>query len=123
MSQQPAKIPAVLTARSGKSNKLVAACRMARLCGAEPGNLRRDIWLDPSHDGRYVLDELYRDAAAVDAHRNSPHYRACLTKIPDLTDRSAFVLQAVKVRLFASTQDWIRADFCLWIRADIYSPL
>jgi quinol monooxygenase YgiN len=45
-----------------------------------------------------VLDELYRDSAAVEAHRNSPHYQSYLAKIPELADRTAVISEAVEVR-------------------------
>jgi quinol monooxygenase YgiN len=44
---------------------------------------------------RYVLDELYRDAEAVEAHRQTSHYQAYLALVPALADRSALVLEAV----------------------------
>jgi hypothetical protein len=43
-------------------------------------------------------DELYVDAAAVDAHRITPHYQDYLARIPTLADRTAIVLEAVTVR-------------------------
>jgi quinol monooxygenase YgiN len=74
MSQLPFKITAILTAHPGKASELRALLvGMAPLCRAEPGNLRWDVWCDRAHSERYVLDELYRDAAAVEAHRETPH--------------------------------------------------
>lgn len=99
MMQPPSKITAILTAHPGRAAELKALLiDMAPHCRAEPGNLRWDVWRDPSHEGRYVLDELYRDAAAVEAHRRSPHYQAYLAKVPDLADRTAFVVEAVDIR-------------------------
>jgi quinol monooxygenase YgiN len=98
MTQSQSKITAILTAHPGKAAELRALLvGMAPHCRAEPGNLRWDVWRDPSHEGRFVLDELYRDAAAVEAHRNSPHYRDYLAKVPGLADRMAFVVEAVEV--------------------------
>ncbi|AHE52933.1 hypothetical protein NX02_06005 [Sphingomonas sanxanigenens DSM 19645 = NX02] len=71
---------------------------MAPHCRAEPGNLRWDIWQDPSHDGRYVIDELYVDIAGLEAHRTTPHYLDYLGRIPDLADRMAFIVGPVDVR-------------------------
>jgi quinol monooxygenase YgiN len=94
----PAKITAVLTARPGKAEELKALLlAMAPQCRAEPGNLRWDIWQDQSRPDRYVLDELYRDDAAVAAHRETPHYQDYLARIPDLADRAALVLRPVAV--------------------------
>ncbi|MFA8356410.1 putative quinol monooxygenase [Burkholderia ubonensis] len=98
MSQSPAKITAVLTAHPGKSADLQALLvSMTPHCRAEPGNLRWDVWRDQANPERYVLDELYRDADAVEAHRRTPHYQDYLARIPSLAERSALVLEAVSV--------------------------
>src|SRR5262245_10230820 len=83
VTRAPAKITALLTAYPGKSADLRALLAgMAPLCRAEPGNLRWDVWRDSAGGERYVLDELYLDAAAVEAHHKTPHYQAYLAKIP-----------------------------------------
>jgi quinol monooxygenase YgiN len=98
MTQSHAKITAILTARPGKAADLQALLvGMAPHCRAEAGNLRWDVWRDQSQGGRYILDELYRDAAAVEAHRATPHYQDYLRQIPELADRTAFVLEAVEI--------------------------
>jgi quinol monooxygenase YgiN len=92
------KIVAILDARAGKTDALRALLdRMIEASRAEPGNLRYDLWGDPAQPGRFVLDELYVDRAAVDAHRATPHFQAYLAAIADLADRSAHVLNAVAV--------------------------
>lgn len=99
MTQSLSKITGILTAHPGKGAELRALLvGMAPHCRAEPGNLRWDVWRDSSNEDRYVLDELYRDIAAVEAHRNSPHYQAYLAKIPELADRTAVISEAVEVR-------------------------
>ena len=98
MTQSPAKITAILTAKPGKAADLRALLvGMAPHCRAEPGNLCWDVWRDRALDELYVLDELYQDAAAVEAHRQTPHYQDYLASIPNLADRNAFVLEAVDV--------------------------
>ncbi|MGO6972722.1 putative quinol monooxygenase [Rhizobium leguminosarum] len=98
MTQSPTKITAILTAHLGKAAELRALLvGMAPLCRAEPGNLRWDVWCDRAHGERYVLDELYLDAAAVELHRMTPHYQAYLARIPELAERTAWVLEAVEV--------------------------
>lgn len=98
MTQSPAKITGILTAHPGKAADLQALLvGMAPHCRAEPGNLRWDIWRDQARPERYVLDELYRDSDAVEAHRGTPHYQDYLARIPSLADRSALVLEAVSV--------------------------
>jgi quinol monooxygenase YgiN len=95
----PSKITAILTARPGKAAELKALLvGMAPHCRAEPGNLRWDVWRDTSNEDRYVLDELYRDAVAVEAHRNTPHFQAYLAKIPELADRTAVVSEPMDVK-------------------------
>ncbi|NMN71446.1 antibiotic biosynthesis monooxygenase [Rhizobium sp. 57MFTsu3.2] len=98
MTQTPTKIIAILTAHLGKAPELRALLiGMAPLCRAEPGNLRWDVWCDRAHGERYILDELYLDAAAVEAHRMTPHYQAYLGKIPELAERTAWVLETVAI--------------------------
>lgn len=99
MTEVRAKISAVLTARPGKAAELHALLTgMLPHCRAEPGNLRWDIWRDAAHPDRYVLDELYRDNAALEAHRKTPHYLDYLARIPELADRTAWVLEPVEVK-------------------------
>ncbi len=92
------KIMAILTAHAGKKDELEALLSdMAPHCRAESGNLRWDIWRDPSNENTYVLDELYVDMDAVDAHRATSHFKAYLDRINDLAQRTSLVLNAVEV--------------------------
>jgi len=96
MPQSPVKITASLTAHPGKAKELRELLfDMAPHCRAEPGNLRWDVWRDTALPDRYVLDELYCDAEAAEAHRRTPHYQAYLARVPGLADRSALILEAV----------------------------
>lgn len=96
--QMPTKITAILTAHPGKAADLQALLiGMAPLCRAEAGNLRWDVWRDRARSDRYVLDELYRDFDAVEAHHKTPHYQAYLEKIPDLAERTAWVLEPLAI--------------------------
>ena len=98
MTHPPTKIIAILTAHLGKAAELRALLvGMAPLCRAEPGNLRWDVWRDRAHGERYVLDELYVDATAAEAHRMTAHYQSYLARIPELAERTAWVLEAVEV--------------------------
>ena len=91
-----AKITAILTAHPGKVAELeTLLTAMAPLCRAEPGNLRWDIWREASRGARFVLDELYVDAAAAEAHRVTAHYQDYLARIPVLAERMAIELEAV----------------------------
>lgn len=92
------KIVAILTARPGKTDALKALLfSMADLCRAEPGNLRWDIWQNPAEADRFVLDELYTDHAAVDAHRETPHFQNYFAVINDLAERNSMVLDPLQV--------------------------
>lgn len=92
------KITAILTARLGKAEALRALLDgMVPHCRAEPGCLRWDIWQDQSQADRFVLDELYVDAAAAAAHRETPHFRYYLAGINDLAERVALTLDPVDV--------------------------
>jgi quinol monooxygenase YgiN len=98
MTPSPSKIIAILTAHPGKVAELEALLTaMAPHCRAEPGNLRWDVWREPAPGARFVLDELYIDAAAVETHRGTPHYQDYLARIPALAERTAIVLEAVAV--------------------------
>jgi len=95
----PVKIVALLVAHPGKASELKAlVLGMAAACRAEPGNLRWDVWQDQAETGRFVLDELYRDNAAVSAHRETPHFKDYLARITELAERTALVLDPADVK-------------------------
>lgn len=92
------KILAVLMARAGRAEELFELLfRIRPHCRAEPGNLRWDIWQDQVEFGRFALDELYRDAAAVAAHRATPHFQDYVDRIGDLADRTVITLTPLAV--------------------------
>jgi quinol monooxygenase YgiN len=94
----PAKIIAILTAKPGKAEELKALLvGMAPHSRGEPGNLRWDVWQDQSQPDRFVIDELYRDDAAIDAHRQTPHYLDYRARVGDLADRTSSVLGPLAV--------------------------
>jgi len=93
------KTVALLTAREGRTAELRALLEaMIEPSRAEPGNLRYDLWLDQTDENRFVLDELYVDAAAVAAHRASSHFQHYLSKIGDLADRMSVGLEPLAIR-------------------------
>ena len=96
----PVKIIAILPARPGRSEDLKSLLEgMIGPSRAEPGNLRYDLWRDQADLGRFVLDELYADIAAVMAHRSTPHFVEYLSKINDLAERTAIVLDPLDISL------------------------
>lgn len=93
------KIIGILTARPGKDAELRALLDgMIEPSRAEPGNLRWDIWRDQAEPGRLVLDELYVDAAAAAAHRESAHFKNYARRVGDFADRAPLTLDPVAVR-------------------------
>lgn len=47
----------------------------------EPGNLRFDVLQDPDIATRFFIYEAYQDDEAVLAHKQTPHYLACVEKL------------------------------------------
>jgi len=94
----PVKIIAILVAKPGRAEELRALLDgMVIASRAEPGNLQYDLWRDHADAGRFVLEELYTDDAAVAAHRASPHFKNYLAKINDLAERTAITLDPLEV--------------------------
>lgn len=93
-----AKIVAILTAKAGSEQALESLlCGMVAPCRAEPGNLRWDIWKDPTASGRFVLDELYKDIQALDEHRESEHFQHYRSVVASLAERQAYVVSPLDV--------------------------
>jgi (4S)-4-hydroxy-5-phosphonooxypentane-2,3-dione isomerase len=49
----------------------------------EPGALRFDLLHDPADPARFVIYEVYRDADAAAAHKETPHYLAWRAAVAD----------------------------------------
>lgn len=47
----------------------------------EPGNLRFDVLRDPEIRTRFYAYEVYIDEQALQAHRETPHYRRCVIEL------------------------------------------
>ena len=94
----PVKTIAILVARRGMVEELRALLDgMVVPSRAEPGNLQYNLWRDHADAGRFVLEELYTDDAAVAAHRATPHFKKYFAKINDLAERTAIVLDPLEV--------------------------
>ncbi|MBB3355219.1 quinol monooxygenase YgiN [Rhizobium sp. BK049] len=94
----PIKIMAILAERPGRAGDLKQLLfGMVDACRAEPGNLRWDVCQDQADPTRFVLDELYTDKAAIAAHRETPHFQNYFSRINDIAERSALVLDPAKV--------------------------
>lgn len=74
--------------------ELVAALRRQSL--AEPGCLGYDVFRSTDDPGSLLLLERYRDSAALDAHRDSSHYRELVVGriVPMLSGRQVELLRA-----------------------------
>jgi quinol monooxygenase YgiN len=92
------KIVALFEARPGKNEQLRKLLNsMLAPSRAEPGNVRYDLWQDQEASNRFVLDELYVDADAVAAHRETPHFQAYIKIVDELAVRSAHLLDPAAV--------------------------
>ncbi|MGA7803234.1 putative quinol monooxygenase [Bradyrhizobium sp.] len=84
------KTTAFLKARPGKLAELEKLLRnLASESRSEPGNLRWDLWQDLDDETTFVIDELYKDVAAIQAHHATAHFRNYASKIGDLATRTA----------------------------------
>ena len=87
------KVVAILTAQPGRREELRTLLDgMVAPSRSEVGNLRYDLWQDPSDANRFVLDELYVDQDAVGAHRATSHFRNYASVIGALAERTVVSL-------------------------------
>ena len=65
-----------LKVKPGKREQFLAAALDDSTCSVryEPGCVRFDVLQDNSDPDRFFFYEVYRDEAAVEAHRASAHY-------------------------------------------------
>jgi len=92
------KTIAIFTARPDQSTALEEMLlAMLKQSRQEPGNLRWDLWLDRSEPNRFVVDELYVDAAAVASHRETARYKKYAGVIGDVAERLAVTVDPVNV--------------------------
>ena len=79
------KVVAFVTVKPGQDDAFVAAADVCVAASrAEPGVLGYDLWREADGERRFVFDELYRDEAAVAAHRTSDHFKAFGAAIRDV---------------------------------------
>src|SRR5262245_44309867 len=93
----PVKTVATLVAKRGKAQELKALLDgMVVPSRAESGNLQYNVWRDDADAGRFVLEELYTDDAAVAAHHATPHYEKYLSRIDNLAERTFIMLDPLE---------------------------
>ena len=74
---QPLCLTVTVRIRAGAEEEAMGHMReMARLTHQEPGNLIYNIHRGLEDPARFFIYELYRDEAALAAHRASPHFAA-----------------------------------------------
>ena len=89
---------AILAAHPGKSEELIKLLQgMVYPSRSEAGNLRYDLWRDQNDPNRFLLDELYVDSRAVEAHRATSHFQNYLSQVNELADRSLMIVEPVNV--------------------------
>ena len=54
---------------------IAATLANARGARGEPGNLRFDVLRAEDDPNHFILYEVYRDKAAIAAHRETPHFK------------------------------------------------
>jgi quinol monooxygenase YgiN len=92
------KTTALLRARPGKVGELITLLRtLASHSRTEPGNLRWDLWQDQQDETTFIIDELYKDIDAVQAHRATPHFQNYASRINELATRTAVTSRPVDV--------------------------
>lgn len=74
----------------------------------EPGCLRFDVLQDTEDPNRIFLYEIYRDEAAVEAHRAAPHYTKWRETVKDWFDGE--VERHVATPIYPQDSDWKKRD-------------
>jgi quinol monooxygenase YgiN len=92
------KTTALLKAKPGRAAELEALLRdLASHSRREPGNLRWDLWQAQEDSETFVIDELYKDDAAVLTHRSTAHFTNYASKVGDLASRTAVTSRPLDV--------------------------
>ena len=92
------KIVAILRAKAGHENTVQEAL-LACVTGsrAEAGCEFYDLHLDRADPQRFVFIEGWKDMAAIDFHKTTPHYLAMGKAVADLLEhREVLVLDALQ---------------------------
>ena len=70
----------------------------------EPGCFRFDILSNDSDPNRFHLYEVYQDQAALEAHRNAPHYKKWRATVQDWFDGE--IERVAMTTVFPSDDGW-----------------
>jgi quinol monooxygenase YgiN len=76
-------------AKSGREEEAAALFRtLTELSRKEPGCLMYQVHRSQKDRGRFFIYEQYRDEAALDLHRNSPHFlEHARNQLPKIAER------------------------------------
>lgn len=92
------KIIAFVTVKPGSEEAFVAAANVCVAASrAEPGVQHYDLWRETEGERRFVFNELYTDAAAVQSHMASDHFKAFGMAARDLAATRPVIIQTEPV--------------------------
>ena len=72
----------------------------------EPGCLQFDVLQDNEDPNRVHLYEIYRDEAAVEAHRAAPHYTKWRAEVADWFDGE--IERSVATPVYPKDSEWVK---------------
>jgi quinol monooxygenase YgiN len=74
--------------KPGARERFLAAIEDDAICSErdEPGCLRFNVLQDVGDPDRVYLYEIYRDEAALEAHRKTPHYARFAAVVPETVE-------------------------------------
>jgi len=77
-----------ITVKAGREQETADMFRSyVKLVQTESGSMRFDVHQSRKDPRKFMLYELYRDDAALNAHRSTPHFLDYSPKIQDLTEQ------------------------------------
>lgn len=77
-----------LTVKAGREQETADMFRSyVKQVQTEPGSLRFDVLQSRKEPRHFMLYEMYRDDAALDAHRRTPHFLDYTPKVEDLVEK------------------------------------
>jgi quinol monooxygenase YgiN len=82
---EPVVVLATLRSRPGRATELKETLEVVQAASRqEPDCEMYDLFASVDAEGTYCLFERYRNRAALEAHRNTDHYRAYRARVPEL---------------------------------------
>ena len=72
----------------------------------EPGCLQFDVLQDTEDDNRIFLYEIYRDEAALEAHRNAPHFLKWREEVKDWF--ASEISRHIATPVYPKAADWVK---------------